>query len=228
MDVKNAVEAARGVKDFATAGPSTVRRSASIAALAAAMNKAQSKLKNPPKDSVNPHFRSKYADLATVRDAVTPALTENGLAVMQFPCELDDAPALTTLLTHTSGEWVETTIRLRPGKLDPQGVGSALTYARRYALQALAGVAADDDDDGHAATHRPAQQHQPAPAKDNPNLRASVAQAVAQAHTPAALTELWRRVEADLTAGVLADADREALIPLFGQRKKELAAAPAK
>jgi hypothetical protein len=138
-------------------GP-TVRRSESIAALAAAMCKAQAELKNPPKDSVNPHFKSRYADLATVRDVIVPVLARHGLAVMQFPSDLAGAPALTTVLTHTSGEFIESTARLNPVKSDPQGVGSALTYMRRYTLLGLAGVAAEDDDDGHAATHRPQQQ----------------------------------------------------------------------
>lgn len=166
LTVQNAVEAAKSVKAKvsgipADSGPSTVRRSLTIAQLAAAMAKAQGELKNPPKDSVNPHFKSRYADLATVRDAVVPVFARNGLAVIQLPCEMDDAPALTTLVTHTSGEWLETTIRLRPGKLDPQGVGSALTYARRYALQSVAGVAAEDDDDGNAGS-RPAAKAEPA------------------------------------------------------------------
>jgi hypothetical protein len=139
---------------------STVRRSESIAALAKAMCAAQAELKNPPKDSVNPHYKSKYADLATVRDTVIPVLAKHGLSLLQLPSELGTDSALTTLLAHTSGEWVETTIRLRPVKNDPQGVGSALTYARRYALQSVAGVAAEDDDDGHAGS----QQRQAKPA----------------------------------------------------------------
>jgi hypothetical protein len=140
----------------------TVRRSETTAAIFGALLKAQGELKNPPKDSVNPHYKSRYADLATVREAVLPAFLRHGLAVVQCPCELGADPALTTLLIHESGEWVETTIRLRPAKADPQGVGSALTYARRYALQSVAGVAAEDDDDGNAAS-RPAKKPDPPP-----------------------------------------------------------------
>lgn len=135
----------------------TIRKSESIATLAGALVKAQAELKNPPKDSVNPHFKSKYADLATVRDTVTPVLTRHGLAVLQVPCETEGGPALVTLLAHTSGEWVETLMLLRAQQQTPQGVGSALTYARRYALQSLAGVAADEDDDGQAAS-QPAKE----------------------------------------------------------------------
>lgn len=134
----------------------TVRKSPSVAALAKALCAAQAEMENPPKDSVNPHFKSRYADLATVRDTIVPVLVKHKLSVLQLPCECGSGPALTTLLLHESGEWVETTIGLHPSKVDPQGIGSALTYARRYALQSLAGVAADDDDDDDgAAASRP-------------------------------------------------------------------------
>jgi hypothetical protein len=141
----------------------TVMQSGSIGALAKALAAAQGEMKNPPKDSVNPHFRSRYADLATVRDAVLPVLSRHGLAVVQTPCDTADGPALCTSLLHESGEWIQSVARLHQVKLDPQGIGSALTYARRYALQSLAGVAADDDDDGNAATApRPQAQQRPA------------------------------------------------------------------
>lgn len=140
----------------------TVRRSETIAALAKALAGAQAEMRNPAKDSVNPHFRSRYADLATVRDAVIPALARQSLAVVQLPCESESGPTLVTLLIHSSGEWIETSLSLRATKNDPQGIGSALTYARRYALQSVAGVAADDDDDGEAGARPQPQQTQPA------------------------------------------------------------------
>lgn len=139
----------------------TVRTSGNTADLAAALAKAQGELRNPVKDSVNPHFRSRYADLATVRDAVFPVLSAHGLSVVQLPTETPDGPALTTLLLHSSGQWIETTGLLRPIKADPQGVGSALTYSRRYALQSIVGVAADDDDDGEQASRTPASRAKP-------------------------------------------------------------------
>jgi hypothetical protein len=144
-------------------GRTTVRYSSTIAALAAALVEAQSELKNPPKDSINPHFKSRYADLATVRDTVAPVLNRHGLAVLQLPCETPEGPALASILIHKSGEWFETTFLLRAQQQTPQGVGSALTYCRRYALQSIAGVAADDDDDGGAGS-RPATQPKPKPA----------------------------------------------------------------
>jgi hypothetical protein len=127
---------------------SVFRGTESLAALAKALAKAQAELKNPPKDKTNPHFRSKYADLATVRDWVLPVLNRHGLSVVQLPCEWGGRPALLTLLMHESGEYLGAYLPLLLTKQDPQGLGSALTYARRYALQALAGVAADEDVDG--------------------------------------------------------------------------------
>lgn len=152
VNEKNASEVAKAIKDGVLCGPSTVRRSLSIANLAAALAKAQSQMENPTRDKVNPHLKSHYADLAAVRKEVLPPLLANGLVLAQLPCQMDDAPALTSLLVHpASGEWVETTIKLPVAKPGSQEVGSALTYARRYALQALGCVAAEDDDDGHAA-----------------------------------------------------------------------------
>lgn len=137
-----------------------VSHSPTIALLASALAKAQGELTNPTKDSVNPHFKSKYADFAAVRDAVSPALSKNKLAVAQLPTEANidgvAGPALVTMLIHESGEFIQTIILLRAQKNDPQGIGSALTYARRYALQSIVGVAAEEDDDGNAASDKPA------------------------------------------------------------------------
>jgi len=140
----------------------TVRRSESVANLAAALCKAQAEVKAPAKNKQNPHLKNWYADLAAVAEAVLPAFLRHGLSVTQLPCELGGDPAVMTLVLHTSGEWLETVARTRPVKADPQGAGSALTYAKRYALQSIAGVVAEDDDDGHAATHRPQPQQKPA------------------------------------------------------------------
>lgn len=138
-----------------------VEQSQTVAKLFAAVVAAGGELRNPPKDSVNPHFKSRYADLATVLDTVRPVLALHKLAVVQMPTEMDGGPGLATTLVHESGEWMRSTVRLYPGKQDPQGIGSALTYARRYGLQAVLGIAADDDDDGHAGSRPAAQKTQP-------------------------------------------------------------------
>lgn len=131
---------------------SLVKRSESIVNLAKSLAAAQGEMHNPKKDTPNTFFKSLYADLAAVRDCVIPVLSKHKLAVTQLITEHDEKPACITILMHESGEFIETTMYLRPVKQDPQGIGSASTYARRYQLQSIAGVAAEADDDGNAAS----------------------------------------------------------------------------
>jgi hypothetical protein len=128
-----------------------VNRSESIAMLAAALHKAQGKIKAALKDSTNPHFRSKYADLSSVVDAVKSPLLECGISFLQGVQDAEGGIAVETMLLHTSGEWISSTLRIPAVKQDAQGYGSAITYGRRYGLQAMCGVPAEDDD-GNAAT----------------------------------------------------------------------------
>ena len=122
--------------------------------LATALCKAQGKIKHAVKDSKNPFFKSSYADLTSVWDAIRDAFQAEGLSVAQIPSTNDDGVAcLETVLLHSSGQFLSGRIPLNPAKNDPQGFGSAITYMRRYALQAIAGVCADDDD-GEAAHGR--------------------------------------------------------------------------
>jgi hypothetical protein len=128
-------------------------QSEQINELAAALSKAQGKITGALKDSANPFFKSKYADLASVWDACRAALSENGLAVAQLT-ESDDAGVyVSTTLMHSSGQWMRSRLRLQPKDSTPQGMGSAITYGRRYALAAIVGVA-QVDDDGNAASGR--------------------------------------------------------------------------
>ena len=130
-------------------------RSDSIAALAAALSKAQSAMTGAKKDSVNPHFKSRYADLASIWDACREPLTKNGLSVIQMPGKDETGYYLETVLAHSSGEFVSCKLHINPVKDDPQGLGSSITYARKYGLAAIAGIAPDDsDDDGEAAMGR--------------------------------------------------------------------------
>jgi hypothetical protein len=130
-----------------------MERSESIKELAIALAKAQTAIKPAIKDSENPHFRSKYADLSSIWDACRKPLTDNGLSVMQMPVDAGDGRvALTTMVIHASGEFISSTVSTKLQKDDAQGVGSALTYLRRYALASAIGVVADDDDDGAAAS----------------------------------------------------------------------------
>ena len=136
-------------------------KSESIAALAAALAKAQGEMENAGKNSVNPHFKSKYADLAEILNTVRPVLSKHGLAVTQFPAFEGNIASVETILTHSSGEWMSGICSAPVQKADPQGVGSALTYLRRYSLAAVCGLA-QEDDDANAAT-KPKQQAAPKP-----------------------------------------------------------------
>lgn len=128
-------------------------QSAEIKDLATALAKAQEKLKPATKDGENPHFKSQYATLQSVWNAARAALTPNGLSVCQTFSETDGSSmAITTTLMHTSGQWISGTLTIRPTKADPQGIGSAVSYGRRYSLASIVGIVADEDDDGNAAS----------------------------------------------------------------------------
>jgi len=129
-----------------------MNKSESIANLAKALSAAQGSIKAALKDSSNPFFGSKYADLTAVWESCRHALSANGLAVTQSTAFIGESLVLETTLMHLSGEWVASVYPIKPVKNDPQGVGSAITYARRYSLSALVGVVADEDDDGNAAS----------------------------------------------------------------------------
>ena len=123
-----------------------MNQSESIAKLSAALVKAQAEMSGAVKDSANPFFKSRYADLESVIKAIKEPFAKHGLAYTQFPITSDAGIGVTTRLIHESGEWLECGFFLPLTKLDPQAAGSAITYARRYALQAMAGIPAVDDD----------------------------------------------------------------------------------
>lgn len=122
----------------------------SIADLAAALCKAQAQMEGAKKDANNPHFKSKYADLASVWDAIRAPLTSNGLSVVQLLRSIQGGVEVETILMHASGQQISDVFAVPATKNDAQGYGSAATYARRYALMAMVGVAPEDDD-GNAA-----------------------------------------------------------------------------
>jgi len=122
-------------------------RSEQIGELAAALAKAQGEMENAPKSSRNPFFNSKYADLAGILNMVRPCLSKNGIAVIQHPSFEGGSVSVQTFLVHSSGQWVSSSISAPVAKSDAQGIGSATTYCRRYALSAIAGIAQEDDDD---------------------------------------------------------------------------------
>lgn len=132
-----------------------MERSGTSQAISAAFVKAQPRVHVAIKNAVNPHLKNRYADLGAVWDAVETCLQENGLAVMQLPGEsINGCMHMETLLLHSSGEWFSKQMSMPMTKQDPQGYGSALTYARRYALAALFGVTQDDDDGARATASK--------------------------------------------------------------------------
>jgi len=119
--------------------------------LVGALSKAQAEMDNAPMLSTNPHFRSKYADLASIRNATIPPLSKNGLALFQTISGTENGGlSLVTRLAHTSGQWAESRYPL-PNSSKPHEMGSAITYARRYSWAAVCGIAAEEDDDGNNA-----------------------------------------------------------------------------
>lgn len=118
--------------------------------LAAALAKAQSGMKAATFNKINPHFKNKYADLSAVLEAIRKPLADNGLSVTQTTEVRDGGFVLVTTLHHSSGQWIASEYPL-PQAAKPQELGSALTYARRYSLSAIACIAADEDDDAEGA-----------------------------------------------------------------------------
>ena len=166
------------------------------ASIAAALAAAQAEMGKALKQSNNPAFRSKYADLGNVMDACLPALNKNGIAVIQPTGADTEGRYVETILLHTSGQTLSCRVPLIVSKNDMQGYGSAVTYARRYGLMCMAGIAPEDDD-GNAAAKAPPErpqvpQHRPDPAHDGPSPADHAIAALGKADTLDALAEIWR------------------------------------
>jgi len=127
-----------------------MKTSESIEHLSTALAAAQGALKNPPKNKINPHFKSRYVDLSDGLDAIRECYAKHGLAFVQGTSVMDGIIILNTRIVHKSGQWLESDYPVG-GLGKPQEMGSAMTYARRYSLFGLVGVAGEDDDDGNAA-----------------------------------------------------------------------------
>lgn len=136
-----------------------MQKSESIKHIAAALNKAQAEMSGAKKGANNPFFKSKYADMNSVVDAVRIPFCNNGLSYSQFPIMQDNKVGVETILMHESGEWMSDILVLPMVKQDPQAAGSAITYAKRYALQSIAGIPSEDDD-GNAASNQKAPAKQ--------------------------------------------------------------------
>ena len=139
-----------------------MQKSESIKNIAIAMNQAQSVMGGAHKGANNPFFKSKYADLGAVIEVVREPFFDNGLSYIQFPIEDNGRIGVETILMHVSGEWISNSFTVQLSKQDAQGAGSAITYCKRYGLQAVAGIPSEDDDGNSASPqgniNKPAQK----------------------------------------------------------------------
>lgn len=161
------------------------------APLAKAFIVGQKAMEAVKKAATNPAFKTKYADLSEVVEAVVPALNNAGVGVIQTPGYDGEWVSVATTMIHEGGSSVTSVLRLKPSKTDPQGIGSAITYGRRYSLLAMTG-AAPEDDDGNASSG-PRQQHQQQ--QREPDFPSAAAQYAAdqlrQAKTKEEFTHFW-------------------------------------
>lgn len=131
-----------------------MKNSETLTKIAPALVKAQSEMSNAIKDSTNPFFKSKYADLNSVREAVLPVLNKHGITALQPTVYEDGKPFVQTLLLHESGEYISSLTEIICNKVnDAQSHGSGVTYARRYGLQSMCNIGSDDDDGNSASQH---------------------------------------------------------------------------
>lgn len=169
----------------------------------AAFVKAQKGFAPALKTSTNPHFRSKYADLAACVEAVIDSLNENGIGLIQKTHQDERGVTVETMFVHESGESMSGgTLHVPAAKQDPQGYGSALSYCRRYSLMAACGIAPEDDD-GNAATKAPAARHQapaPKPAKpvDVLSLVAAMEAATTMDELKTTFSSAWKESKGDV------------------------------
>lgn len=155
-----------------------IETSPDIKELAVALAAAQKLIKVAAKETINSHFKSKYADLGEVFAACRQAVQEYGIAIIQAPGYENGIATLTTRLLHTSGQWIQATAGCRVSKDDPQGYGSATTYLRRFSLSSMLGIVADEDDDGNEASRKDANPQPfqgPAPTKNAAPYRPAAA-----------------------------------------------------
>lgn len=208
-----------------------IETSETTAALDEAMAKAQSRIQAAAKDKLNPHFKSKYADLSSVWEACRDALTSNGVFISQWPVHSEDGRLhLVTRLAH-KGEWLKARFSIPVGRQDAQGYAAALTYAKRMCLSAAVGVVADDDDDGNTAVGR----QQPAarteapkveePAKPAEDLGDTIIRKFNEAESGAAFEDLVKRAQAAWSR--LATSDKARVSNAIEARRAFWAQAPA-
>lgn len=173
-----------------------MNKSESIGKIAPALVKAQAAIKAAIKDSTNPHFRSKYADLGAVVEAVKPALLAHELTFLQGVEDADNGVRVETMLLHSSGEWISSTLRIPASKQDAQGYGSAITYGRRYGLQSMCGVPAEDDDGEAARIAKDATDKAEKTAKESAQVDPEIKKTLEQCASLESLQTAWMKLTA--------------------------------
>lgn len=182
--------------------------------LFAALALAQGEIENASKNAANPHFKSKYADLAEVLNTLRPVLSKHGLSLIQSTEFNGSLVSVVTVLGHKAGGYLTATASCVPAKTDAQGVGSATTYLRRYSAAALVGIA-QEDDDGQSAAHT----GKPAPVTEEWSVKANdFAEAMTNAGTAKALQEIGTQ----LAASKMPDALKKGLRELYARRVDEM------
>lgn len=173
--------------------------------VSAALVKAQKAFGPALKSSTNPHFKSRYADLSACVEAVIDALNDNGIALIQRNIECESGVCVETVFVHESGESLSSgPLHVPAAKQDPQGYGSALTYARRYSLMAACGIATEDDDGNAATSAKNAQKptSKPDPAQEVINgVKAGDASGAATylaGLSESAMNAIWAKLPADI------------------------------
>jgi hypothetical protein len=190
--------------------------------IATALAKAQGEIANPAKNRVNPHFKSKYADIADGLDVIRPTLSKFGIAFVQATELVEDGMViLRTRMIHSSGQWLESTYPV--GRfVKHQELGASLTYAKRQALFSIVGVAGDDDDDGNSATATPGvRKTSNAIKRENPEAWPSLEKAVRAATSRDELTAVWREYKDTIAVWPLSW--KEQADELFSVRAGEVA-----
>ena len=178
-------------------------QSSDIGKLVEALSKAQALMKGASKDSTNPFFKSKYADLSSVWNACREPLTSNNLAIIQTTDEKDGSIEVITTLAHSSGQFIRGRLPIKPVKNDPQGIGSAISYARRYGLSSIVGII-QEDDDGESAmarqngTKNKSYTTKPHNGGDSSKFLADLQSRITNADSFNALKEIWQKNEQEI------------------------------
>lgn len=194
----------------------TDETSPSIGKLAEALSKAQGEMHAASKSADNPFFKSKYADLAEVWGVLREPLSKHNLAVIQTTNGDGTKVVVITRLVHSSGEWVKGSLTLKPMKMDPQGIGSAITYARRYALAAICGVV-QEDDDANSASGKTLNQNQKSTQSTPPKQNKPVTPTVSKTQVP-----ITKRVDDGLASLGYTEAQKALLIDAYKGSEEEL------